>query len=201
MNALILVTAVLCQWDMQPQSVAASWDMTPVRVVATVAKPVVVDKIPAVTANGYPARGGIAVYVNVNGVARYPGVWHLEEAGHAGKFDAAWLRTLSRDDLLWLHSHDHYDSVDWRYAKKPGQAAAAPKLPIEVTLWTYPGCGPCATLKATLGTGDADFKVTEKVESKPPYTHAAYPVLTAPGRVPLVGVQSKAAVRKWLGLK
>ncbi len=72
---------------------------------------------------------------------------------------------------------------------------------ISVTLWTYPGCGPCATTKANLGKGDADFVVTEKVEAGPTYTHRAYPVLTAPGRAPLVGLQTKAAVRKWLGLK
>lgn len=72
---------------------------------------------------------------------------------------------------------------------------------IEVTLWTIPNCGPCATTKANIGAGDKEFSVTVKHETGPTYSHKAYPVLTAPGRAPLVGAQSKVAVRKWLGLK
>lgn len=67
---------------------------------------------------GYPPRRGNPVYVHINNRPYYPSVSHLSQGEHAGKFDPAWLRSLSQTDLLWLHTDDHNGRVNWAYAKK-----------------------------------------------------------------------------------
>lgn len=59
-------------------------------------------------------------------VSAKPGKWKLKgetidvshlmtHANHAGKFPEAWLRSLSRNELLTLHDHDHDDNVRWEF--------------------------------------------------------------------------------------
>lgn len=71
-----------------------------------------------VAATGYPLRRGSPVYVYINRRPYYPSSQHLSQGEHLGKFDQAWLRSLSQADLLWLHTDDHHNRVDWSYAKR-----------------------------------------------------------------------------------
>ena len=65
-------------------------------------------------------------------------VKHLSGGPHKGKFDLAWLETLTRDELHSLHSDDHEGKVDWDYAVKqktvsvePDDGTAEPDMPVE----------------------------------------------------------------------
>lgn len=73
---------------------------------------------PAQALGGYPLRRGNPIYVYIQGRSYSPTVAHLSQGEHAGKFDLAWLRSLSQSDLLWLHTDDHNGRVDWSYAKR-----------------------------------------------------------------------------------
>lgn len=79
------------------------------------------------------------------------------------------------------------------------RSTPAKAVKAEVTLWTYPGCGPCQTLKATLAKIDA-LQVHEVSEAGPVFTYEKYPVLTMPGKVDLVGTQSAETVKRWAGV-
>lgn len=134
MNAFILAAAVVCQWDMTPR--AKAWDMTPPQRVAVV------------KAVGYPARGGPQTWVYINGRPYSASVEHLLQGEHAGQFDEGFLRSLSQEDLDWLHSHHHHKRVDWSYAKRPGEftkpaetvtAAAEPKRRLVRQTWCVGG--------------------------------------------------------------
>lgn len=69
---------------------------------------------------GYPTRGAL-----------WGGAYdwrHLTHGQHAGKFDHAWLQTLSNAELQSLHSDDHEDRVKWEYVvRQTKQPAAAPQ--------------------------------------------------------------------------
>jgi hypothetical protein len=59
------------------------------------------------------------------------GNWrHLTVGRHAGKFDHAWLASLSHEELQSLHSDDHEGRTKWEFVVRPLQAvqpkAAAP---------------------------------------------------------------------------
>lgn len=48
------------------------------------------------------------------------GNWrHLTVGRHAGKFDHAWLQSLSNEELQSLHSDDHEGRTKWEYVVRP----------------------------------------------------------------------------------
>lgn len=59
---------------------------------------------------GYPIRGSWWTGC---------GSWrHMTQGEHAGKFDPAWLQSLSNAELQSLHSDDHEHRVKWAYVNK-----------------------------------------------------------------------------------
>lgn len=64
---------------------------------------------------GYPVRGSWW-----SGCSSWR---HLTTGEHAGKFDAAWLQTLSNAEIQSLHSDAHEGRVKWQFAVR---AKAAP---------------------------------------------------------------------------
>lgn len=60
------------------------------------------------------------------------GGWqHLASGQHAGKFDPAWLQSLSNAELQALHSDDHEGRVKWEYVvrgagKAPAKSGGCP---------------------------------------------------------------------------
>lgn len=108
MFALLLIAAV-SQVEYQPTGIyAPAYQPTGVNVQSA----------------GYPARGGTRYWVYVNGVRYHASVEHLSQGEHAGDFDVAWLRTLSQEDLDWLHSHAHSGTVQEKYVRRPTKPAA-----------------------------------------------------------------------------
>lgn len=108
--------------------------------------------------------------------------------------------------IPWLGDDDPspFKPVPKPPAKIDGKASPAVKpsteaSKIQVKLWTFPGCGPCGNLESKL-KAMPEVSVTKIVETGP-YSHAVYPVLTMTGKAPLVGDESVAAIRSWLGLK
>lgn len=84
--------------------------------------------VPLDVRNGYPLRAsgfwyeieyhrGVKTFV-------WPRVEHLTDGQHAGKFPLAWLKSLTADELLSLHSDDHTGNVDWSYV--PGSVPGKP---------------------------------------------------------------------------
>ena len=63
--------------------------------------------VPAVRV-GYPVRGG---HWSFPGNGRAQLIAHLQSGEHAGKFSAAWLNSLSYQELLSLHDDDHEHRV------------------------------------------------------------------------------------------
>ena len=70
------------------------------------------------TNRGYPALHASRWWYH-NG--HWPQPPHLNEGEHTGLFDEKWLRTLSPQHLLNLHSDAHENRVNWDYAFRPGQ--------------------------------------------------------------------------------
>ena len=53
------------------------------------------------------------------------GSWqHLTVGEHRGKFDHAWLASLTWSEVQSLHSDDHEGRVKWKYVVRPAAAAA-----------------------------------------------------------------------------
>lgn len=44
---------------------------------------------------------------------------HLTQGEHAGKFNAAWLQSLSRTELEQLHADEHENKVQWSRVVRP----------------------------------------------------------------------------------
>jgi hypothetical protein len=80
---------------------------------------------PAVAAAGPAGPAGPAGQVRTH----YPirGHWwtgckswrHLTQGEHAGKFDPAWLQSLSWSELQSVHSDDHDHRVHWQFVQRP----------------------------------------------------------------------------------
>ncbi len=89
--------------------------------VAACGEIVVTNKVIVVTnsvASGYYVRGGIQYWVYIGGQPHRATVQHLMSGERTDMFDETWLRTLSQEDLDWLHSHAHANRVDWSVAKR-----------------------------------------------------------------------------------
>lgn len=70
---------------------------------------------PAQSRPRYPIRGG---WWNQDG---HMVTWHhLTQGEHAGKFDHAWLASLSYEEVQSLHSDDHEGHVHWDRVVRPG---------------------------------------------------------------------------------
>ncbi len=65
----------------------------------------------ATVRTGYPLRGSLW--------SGCPNWQHLDTGEHRGKFDRAWLASLTPAEVQSLHSADHEGTVDWRYAVRP----------------------------------------------------------------------------------
>ena len=147
MNAIILVAAMVGQFDMLGESnrfATVDFDMLGKSAAAATAshsksvdrfdmildglekkvgKPPAAAKpiqpsvqLPARVRTGYPVRGGW--WTGCGG-------WrHLMQGEHAGKFDAAWLQSLSNSEIQSLHSDDHEGRVKWQYVSRPAIARA-----------------------------------------------------------------------------
>jgi hypothetical protein len=63
--------------------------------------------------SGYPTRRGYWTGC--------PNWRHLTVGEHAGKFDHAWLQSLSYAEIQSLHSDDHEGRVKWQYAVRPSR--------------------------------------------------------------------------------
>lgn len=70
---------------------------------------------------GYPVRQG---WWTQNG-QHLNSYAHLTTGRHAGKYDTAWLKGLTREEINSLHSDDHEGRVNWKYAVRPAKAPAA----------------------------------------------------------------------------
>lgn len=71
--------------------------------------------------SGYPVRGNHWTYP---GNSRSDIIAHLQSGEHRGKFSRSWLESLSYQQLLSLHDHDHLGQVQWQYVDR-----SAPALP------------------------------------------------------------------------
>ncbi len=60
---------------------------------------------------GYPLRGSLW--------SGCPNWQHLDTGEHRGKFDRAWLASLTPSEVQALHSDDHEGRVNWQYAVRP----------------------------------------------------------------------------------
>lgn len=81
-----------------------------------------VAKSPAPAAGHYPVRGGNWTYP---GNSRAELLRHLTTDGmHAGRFNRAWLESLSYQELLSLHS-DHHEGRVQRAASQQASSSAA----------------------------------------------------------------------------
>ena len=113
--ALLSTIANAGEWDMTPPT--ASWSMAPSEPEdvdsfdmspALVVKPATLTRVvPAITAPGYPVRGGHWTVDGYSNPGRDYLISHLLNGQHAGKFDAKWLASLSQQELLSLHDDDH----------------------------------------------------------------------------------------------
>lgn len=114
-TALLLLILSAGDWEMIPPERSA-WLMAP-------------DAPPAI-AKPAPARSGYPLHPqrwNINGVwgvSREYALAHLQGGEHAGKWDPAWLATLSRAELLSLHDDDHDRRVQWAHVRRPTTAPA-----------------------------------------------------------------------------
>lgn len=148
MNALLIAAAVVCQWDMAPPKTgagaAAAWDMSPLKRAASLVDQAQEKAQAAPAFVGYPARGGTRYWVFVGNQRYSASPEHLLQGEHAGMFDEAWVRTLSQEDRDWLHSHAHAGTVNWQYAKRPGEyikpaAVEKPKMKLVREQWCQNG--------------------------------------------------------------
>ncbi len=69
----------------------------------------------------YPVRPASTWYTGPHGrmLGREAMVAHLKSGEHAGKFDHAWLDSLTNEKLQSLHSDDHTGAVQWSYVRRP----------------------------------------------------------------------------------
>lgn len=73
----------------------------------------------AVHSSGYPVRGNWFTGPNGYMIGREAMIAHLQTGEHRGKFDPAWLNTLTNAEVQSLHSDDHQRAVKWVYVRRP----------------------------------------------------------------------------------
>lgn len=88
----------------------------PIEISVVKAKPATILPKPA-KRSGYPVRSGWWTGC--------PNWQHLTRGEHAGKFDHAWLASLSWAELQSLHSDDHEGRVKSAYVVRPARKPAA----------------------------------------------------------------------------
>jgi hypothetical protein len=137
MTPVVLALAI-CATDyrMLPEEIVApagSYFMLPAGEPARPDRPSVAPKRPtappATPRAGYPVHNTDApgvFHIMRSRETRGELIDHLANDGvHRGKFDRAWLETLSRPELLSLHDADHRNFVRWDYVRGSGRAPAA----------------------------------------------------------------------------
>jgi hypothetical protein len=96
---------------------------------------------------GYPVRGNhwsIGASWNAD---RKTVLAHLHGGQHAGKWDAAWLATLSHAELLSLHDDDHEGRVQWAHVRRP---TTATKPAVQPVYYTQPARQPVKSPRGVL---------------------------------------------------
>lgn len=88
------------------------------------------ERVTVQTSGGYPVRGNW--WSHSDGNLRR----HLMSGQHRGKFEAAWLNSLSGAELESLHSDDHEGRVKWSYVRKTAAVSAPAATPVRMT-WRY----------------------------------------------------------------
>lgn len=81
--------------------------------------------------SGYPVRGGHWSIGSSWNASRQTVLAHLQGGQHAGKWDAAWLATLSHAELLSLHDDDHEGRVQWAHVRRPTTAPRPASQPVQ----------------------------------------------------------------------
>lgn len=79
--------------------------------------------------SGYPVRGGHWSIGASWNASRSAVLTHLQGGQHAGKWDPAWLATLSHAELLSLHDDDHEGRVKWAHVRRPTTAPRPAQQP------------------------------------------------------------------------
>lgn len=152
MSVAVWLTALLgLDWHMGSEPVAADWVMVsraealaPDWGMLSPSLPVQPRQIPQQRA-GYPVRGGHWSIGSQWNASRSTVMAHLQDGVHAGKWDPAWLATLSRDELLSLHDDDHEGRVQWAHVRRP---TTAPRPTVQPAYRSQPAS---QTAKTTRG--------------------------------------------------